>query len=108
MGKYVEELGLLDELMAKKDKYGGETKSRDVSQIINELINPYTSENLKLLYMVNMEIPFGEYSNYSRRRKFVMDIIANICSLSLIILSIIKTLLSTIYSKNLGPYKIKI
>ena len=105
--EYFEEKGIFDKLLGKNNiYYGGDIKTRDISPLETTFYNPDYSEYLKLLYIVKIEMPFGEYAIYSRRKKSVLDIIANICSLSLTILSLIKIIFSNIYSNNFDPYKI--
>ena len=105
--EYFEEMGFFDKLLGKNNiYYGGDIKTRDISPLETTFYNPDYGENLKLLYIVKIEMPFGEYAIYSRRKKSVLDIIANICSLSLTILSLIKIIFSNIYSNNFDPYKI--
>ena len=68
--EYFEEKGIFDKLLGKNNiYYGGDIKTRDISPLETTFYNPDYGEYLKLLYVLNIEMPFGEYTIYSRRKK---------------------------------------
>ena len=110
--EYNDQIGIFDKLFDKKrkSKYIGGSFKLYSKSIINEFYNPYfdleKKYNLKLLSIIDFHSNVEKKIIYSRKEKSLIDVIANICSLSLSIFHSLNIIFSKIYSKSFDSFKI--
>ena len=110
--EYHDQIGILDIIFNKKRKsqyFGGKFEIYQ-NFISDDFFKPYDYMekyyNLKLLCTVNIHSNVEKTITFIRKEKSIIDIIANICSLSLTIYHALCIIFSKIYSKNFDSYKI--
>ena len=110
--EYNDQIGIFDKLFDKKrkNKYVGGFLETVNKKIIDDFFKPYAEEEktnkFKLLCLIDIGSNPEKTMKYSRKAKSLMDVIANICSLSLTIFHIFTIIFSKIYSKNFDSFKI--
>jgi len=110
--EYNDQIGIFDKLFdrKRKNKYVGGDFELVNKEIIDDFFKPYTDKeianNWKLLCLIGIQSNYEKTIKYSRKAKSLMDVIANICSLSLTIFHSFNIIFSKIYSKNFDSFKI--
>ena len=106
--KVKEEKGLFDNFIGnKKEIIGGQLSENFVTDSLESEIgeNPFNIP-YKLIYNFKIAIDFHSFVEYKRKEISIIDIIANICSLSLTIYNGFRFGFSFFYSQNFDNYKI--
>ena len=110
--EYNDQIGILDKLFDKKrkSKYIGGNFEIYTSRNINDFFKPFAylekKYNWKLLSLIYFHSNVEKKIIYSRKEKSFIDVIANICSLSLTIFHSLNIIFSKIYSKSFDSFKI--
>lgn len=110
--EYHDQIGIFDKLFdkKKKNKYIGGSFELYSSEIIDDFFKPSSKlekiNNWKLLSIISFRSNVEKTTKFSRKEKSLIDVIANICSLSLTIFQTLSIVFEKIYSKNFDSFKI--
>ena len=105
--KYKDNKGMLSLFNKDKDKfsYGLFLKEVETTPLFNYILE-INGSYYKLFHVFKNNIEFQYHEKYTRKKIEIIDVIANICSLSSTIFSIFTFVFRHIYSYNFDSYKI--